>query len=112
LGFEGFDEPDAHERPELKDAPFAPRAPPQLSHAGRIFDAIRKQDFLLYHRMILHAVVDFLRQLRRSGCAGDQAGAYTVPVIMHRGGCAAGGVWQNGRAEWRSVAMWNQGARG
>lgn len=51
------------ERPELKDVPFAPWTPPQLSHAGRIFDAIRKQDFLLYHPYdSFMPVVDFLRQ--------------------------------------------------
>jgi polyphosphate kinase len=51
------------ERPELKDVPFAPWVPPQLSHAGRIFDAIRKQDFLLYHPYDSFVpVVDFLRQ--------------------------------------------------
>lgn len=51
------------ERPDLKDAPFAPWIPPQLSQPRRILDAIRKQDFVLYHPYDSFApVVDFLRQ--------------------------------------------------
>ncbi|HOV48131.1 MAG TPA: polyphosphate kinase 1 [Anaerolineae bacterium] len=51
------------ERPELKDAPFAPWVPPQLSPPNNIFEAIRKQEFLLYHPYdSFSPVVDFLRQ--------------------------------------------------
>ncbi len=51
------------ERPELKDAPFAPWVPPQLGSSRRMFEAIHKQDFLLYHPYDSFApVVDFLRQ--------------------------------------------------
>lgn len=51
-------------RPDLKDAPFTPAAPPQLRDAklpDQIFAAIRKQDILLHHPYdSFKTVLDFI----------------------------------------------------
>lgn len=49
--------------PELKYPPIHPTVPPQLDRGNNLFDAIRKQDFLLHHPFeSFTPVVEFLRQ--------------------------------------------------
>ena len=51
------------DRPDLKDAPFAPAYPPDLTEGKDIFSAIQRHDILLYHPYdSFSPVVNFLRQ--------------------------------------------------
>ena len=53
-------------RPELKDKPFQPAMPPQLTTEESIFSVLRRQDVLLYHPYdSFSPVVDLLRQAAR-----------------------------------------------
>lgn len=53
-------------RPDLKDPPFLPAVPPPLAAEDNIFDAIKRQDILLYHPYdSFTPVVDFIRQAAR-----------------------------------------------
>jgi polyphosphate kinase len=53
----------ALDRPDLKDPPFAARYPGPLTDAENAFEAIARQDILLYHPYDSFApVVDFVRQ--------------------------------------------------
>jgi polyphosphate kinase len=53
-------------RPDLKDAPFAPAVPPPLATEESIFAAIKRQDILLYHPYdSFTPVVDFIREAAR-----------------------------------------------
>jgi polyphosphate kinase len=56
------------ERPDLKDHPFTPATPPELSPKSDedIFSAIRRQDFLLHHPFeSFQPVIEFLRKAAR-----------------------------------------------
>lgn len=54
---------DLVERPDLKYAPFIPNIPVQLERGKNLFNAIKKQDFLLYHPFdSFSPIVEFLRQ--------------------------------------------------
>lgn len=51
------------DRPDLKDQPFVPSAPPVLSTAENIFSVIRRRSFILYHPYdSFTPVVDFVRE--------------------------------------------------
>ena len=51
------------ERPDLKDTPFLPSTPVELSDEKDIFSAIRKRDILLYHPYdSFSPVINFIRQ--------------------------------------------------
>lgn len=51
------------DRPDLKDAPFLPRVPAALAQNGSLFEAIRRQNILLYHPYdSFIPVVDFVRE--------------------------------------------------
>ena len=51
------------DRPDLKDPPFQPRTPSVLTTQNNLFDAIRREDVLLYHPYdSFTPVVDFVRQ--------------------------------------------------
>jgi polyphosphate kinase len=51
------------DRPDLKDAPFAPRVPTVIRESASVFDAISRQDILLYHPYdSFTSVVDLIRQ--------------------------------------------------
>ena len=51
------------DRPDLKDRPFQPAAPPALATDANIFSAIKRRNVLLYHPYDSFApVVDFVRQ--------------------------------------------------
>ncbi len=53
-------------RPDIKDPPFLPAVPPPLAAEDNIFDAIKRQDILLYHPYDSFApVVDFIYQAAR-----------------------------------------------
>lgn len=51
------------DRPDLKEQPFVPSAPPVLSTAENIFSVIRRRSFILYHPYdSFTPVVDFVRE--------------------------------------------------
>ena len=51
------------ERPDLKDTPFLPSTPDELSDEKDIFSAIRKRDILIYHPYdSFSPVINFIRQ--------------------------------------------------
>ncbi|MEM7049946.1 MAG: polyphosphate kinase 1 [Acidobacteriota bacterium] len=63
LGMSDLFELTKVERPELKDPPFLPLVPPELSGEESLFAAIRRRDVLLYHPYdSFTPVVDFVRQ--------------------------------------------------
>lgn len=63
LGFSDLMELYALDRPDLKDAPFTPRVPRVIVEAPTIFDAISRQDIMLYHPYDSFApVIDLIRQ--------------------------------------------------
>ncbi len=50
------------DRPNLKDAPFTPRTPPELRKGHDLFAAIRQHDLLMHHPYdTFDSVVDFIR---------------------------------------------------
>ncbi|CAN5543957.1 polyphosphate kinase 1 [soil metagenome] len=63
LGFADLMQLYALDRPELKDVPFTPRVPRVIVESPTIFDAISRQDLMLYHPYDSFApVIDLIRQ--------------------------------------------------
>lgn len=63
IGMSNVMELMAIDRPELKDPPFQPAIPAQVTTQSNLFDAIRQDDVLLYHPYdSFTPVVDFIRQ--------------------------------------------------
>lgn len=63
LGFADVMELYSIDRPDLKDPPFAPRLPVIIAESPTIFDAISRQDIMLYHPYDSFApVIDLVRQ--------------------------------------------------
>lgn len=69
------------DRPDLKDAPFAPVFPPDLTEGKDIFSAIRRHDILLYHPYdSFSPVVNFLRQ------AANDPDVLAIKITLYRVG--------------------------
>ena len=69
------------DRPDLKDAPFAPASPPDLAEGKDIFAAIRRHDILLYHPYdSFTPVVNFLRQ------AAHDPDVLAIKITLYRVG--------------------------
>lgn len=63
LGFADLMQLYALDRPDLKDAPFTPRVPRVIVESPTIFDAISRQDLMLFHPYDSFApVIDLVRQ--------------------------------------------------
>ncbi len=63
IGMAGLMELTGLERPDLKDPPFQPVIPALLSKPGGVLEAIRQDDFLLYHPYdSFTPVVEFVRE--------------------------------------------------
>lgn len=63
LNLAGLMELTRIERPDLKDQPYLPVIAPPLARRERLFEAIRRQDVLLYHPYDSFVpVVDFIRE--------------------------------------------------
>ena len=63
LNLAGLMELTRIERPDLKDQPYLPVIAPPLARRERLFEAIRRQDMLLYHPYdSFMPVVDFIRE--------------------------------------------------
>jgi len=69
------------ERPDLKDTPFLPSTPPELSDEKDIFAAIRKRDILLYHPYdSFSPVINFIRQ------AAQDPDVLAIKITLYRVG--------------------------
>ena len=69
------------DRPDLKDAPFAPALPPELGEDRDIFSAIRRHDILLYHPYdSFSPVVNFIRQ------AAHDPDVLAIKITLYRAG--------------------------
>jgi polyphosphate kinase len=69
------------DRPDLKDAPFAPSFPPDLAKGKDIFSAIRRHDLVLYHPYeSFSPVVNFLRQ------AAHDPDVLAIKITLYRVG--------------------------
>ena len=63
LGFADLMQLYAIDRPDLKDKPFTPRVPLVIAESPTIFDAITRQDLMLYHPYdSFTPVIDLVRQ--------------------------------------------------
>ncbi len=66
LGLSDMMELTSIDRPELKDPPFLPQSPPELTGEESIFSVLRDRDVLLYHPYDSFAsVVDLIRKAAR-----------------------------------------------
>jgi len=71
----------ALERPDLKDTPFLPSTPVELSDEKDIFSAIRKRDILLYHPYdSFSPVINFIRQ------AAHDPDVLAIKITLYRVG--------------------------
>lgn len=69
------------DRPDLKDAPFLPRVPAALAQNGSLFEAIRRQNILLYHPYdSFLPVVDFVRE------AANDPDVLAIKQTLYRAG--------------------------
>ncbi len=69
------------ERPDLKDTPFLPSTPAELSDEKDIFSAIRKSDILLYHPYdSFSPVINFIRQ------AAQDPDVLAIKITLYRVG--------------------------
>jgi polyphosphate kinase len=69
------------DRPDLKDAPFAPAFPPDLAEGKDIFSAVQRHDILLYHPYdSFSPVVNFLRQ------AAHDPDVLAIKITLYRVG--------------------------
>jgi polyphosphate kinase len=69
------------DRPDLKFPPFKPYIPPELSRNKNIFEAIKKQDFLLHHPYeSFTPVIEFLKQ------AADDPDVLAIKQTLYRTG--------------------------
>lgn len=69
------------DRPDLKDAPFAPASPPDLAEGKNIFSAVRRHDILLYHPYdSFTPVVNFIRQ------AAHDPDVLAIKITLYRVG--------------------------
>ncbi|HEY0713915.1 MAG TPA: polyphosphate kinase 1, partial [Polyangia bacterium] len=74
-------------RPDLRDLPFSPRLPPELTDTPDVFAAIRKGDILLHHPYDSFApVLDFLRS------AAEDPNVLAVKMTLYRAGSNAEAV--------------------
>jgi polyphosphate kinase len=74
-------------RPDLRDPPFTPRVPAELSDGADIFAVIAKQDILLHHPYdSFTPVVDFLRR------AAEDPQVLAVKMTLYRAGSNAEAV--------------------
>ncbi|HVZ73200.1 MAG TPA: polyphosphate kinase 1 [Polyangia bacterium] len=87
LGLASLFELASLSRPELRDAPFASRVPPELADGRDLFAAIRQRDILLHHPYdSFGAVLDFLRQ------AADDPKVLAIKMTLYRAGTNAEAV--------------------
>ena len=69
------------DRPDLKDTPFLPSIPAELSEGKDIFSAIRRRDIMLYHPYdSFTPVVNFLRQ------AAHDPDVLSIKITLYRVG--------------------------
>ena len=69
------------ERPDLKDTPFLPSTPVELSDEKDIFSAIRKRDILIYHPYdSFTPVINFIRQ------AAHDPDVLAIKITLYRVG--------------------------
>ncbi|MCX6689737.1 MAG: polyphosphate kinase 1 [Methanoregula sp.] len=69
------------ERPDLKDPPFLPSIPAELSDEKDIFSAIRKRDILIYHPYdSFSPVINFIRQ------AAHDPDVLAIKITLYRVG--------------------------
>ena len=74
-------------RPDLRDAPFTPRIPPEFADGEDPFLAIRDHDVLLHHPYDSFApVLDFLRR------AADDPHVLAIKMTLYRAGSTADAV--------------------
>jgi polyphosphate kinase len=74
-------------RPELRDAPFLARVPPELAEGEDMFAAIRARDLLLHHPYESFApVLDFLRR------AADDPHVLAIKMTLYRAGSTSDAV--------------------
>jgi polyphosphate kinase len=74
-------------RPDLRDAPFTPRIPPEFADGEDPFLAIRDHDVLLHHPYDSFApVLDFLRR------AADDPQVLAIKMTLYRAGSTADAV--------------------
>jgi polyphosphate kinase len=74
----------ALDRPELKDPPFVPAVPPEVTGHGEeddLFAAVRRQDIMLHHPYdSFQPVIDFLRK------AAQDDNVLAIKVVLYRVG--------------------------
>ena len=71
--------PDEVDRPDLKFEPYTPRLPLALADRKTLFEAIRKQEFLLHHPFdSFSPVVDFVRQ------AAEDPQVFAIKLTLYR----------------------------
>jgi polyphosphate kinase len=81
VGMADFMELMSLDRPDLKDIPFAPSVPSDLSEGKDIFSAIRRRDILLYHPYdSFTPVVNFIRQ------AAHDPDVLAIKITLYRVG--------------------------
>jgi len=74
-------------RPELRDAPFVPRAPVELPEGADLFEVVRGRDLLLHHPY--ESFVPVLEFLRR---AADDPRVLAIKMTLYRAGSNAEAV--------------------